>query len=32
MRAAHIAARWRGFLFWNGHDRLIEGCAERSGT
>src|SRR3977135_3926021 len=22
MRAAHVTARWRGFLFWNGHDRL----------
>ena len=31
MRAAHFTARWRGFLFWNGHDRLIEGCTECSG-
>src|SRR5207302_1144279 len=27
MRAAHVTARWRGFLFWNGHDRLGD-CGE----
>ena len=30
MRAAHVAARWRGFLFRNGHDRHSRRIGRRS--